>query len=488
MSGASVQNLKQSRWAALSLVVIAQFMVVLDISIVNVALPSIKSDLGFSEASLQWVISAYAIVFGGFLLLGGRLADILGRRRVFSIGIGIFTAASLASGLSWSAGSLIGARALQGLGGALFAPAALALLMTTFREGRERNLALGIWGAASGSGGAVGVLLGGTLVSLASWPWVFFINVPVGIALVVAAPRVLAESKVLGGTRHFDVAGAVTVTSSLMLLVYSLTYADQHGWGSPVTFTLLAISAALATAFVLIEQRAASPLLPLRIFRSRTLTVANIVSAIVAALAFSQFFLLALYLQQVLGYSPLQTGAAFIAIAGTIAVVSNAAQSLVTRFGPRPVLATGLTLVGLTIGWFAQLPTDAHYGSDLLVPFLLNGVGFALTFVPVVIAALSGVAPADAGIASGLVNTTRQLGGAVGLAAVTTVASSAANLHGSAIGSIAGTDALAHGFRTAFAVLAVLGLAGAATTIAFLRPPKPAEARAEEELVPAEAA
>src|SRR3954468_2523325 len=232
MTKESVRNATRSRWGALSLIVIGQFMVVLDISIVNVALPTIKSDLGFTEASLQWVISAYAIVFGGFLLLGGRLADLLGRRRIFTIGIALFSLASLLSGLSWSAGSLVGARALQGLGGALFAPAALALLMTTFREGKERNLALGIWGAASGSGGAVGVLLGGVLTSFASWPWVFFINVPVGIALVIAAPRVLAESKVSGGARHFDVAGALTVTSSLMLFVYTLTFADQHGWRS----------------------------------------------------------------------------------------------------------------------------------------------------------------------------------------------------------------------------------------------------------------
>src|SRR3954470_13721430 len=288
MTKQSVRNATRSRWGALSLIVIAQFMVVLDISIVNVALPTIKSDLGFTEASLQWVISAYAIVFGGFLLLGGRLADLLGRRKVFMTGVALFSLASLLSGLSWSAGTLVGARALQGLGGALFAPAALALLMTTFREGKDRNLALGIWGAASGSGGAVGVLLGGVLTSFASWPWVFFINVPVGIALVLATPRVLEESKVLGGTRHFDVAGALTVTSSLMLLVYTLTYADQHAWASPVTFTLLAVSAALGTAFVWIESRAVAPLLPLRMFRSRTLAVANGLSIVVASLAFSE--------------------------------------------------------------------------------------------------------------------------------------------------------------------------------------------------------
>jgi EmrB/QacA subfamily drug resistance transporter len=488
MTRQSVLNASQSRWGALSLIVIAQFMVVLDISIVNVALPTIKGDLGFSETSLQWVISAYAIVFGGFLLLGGRLADLLGRRRVFIVGIALFSVASLLSGLSWSAGTLVGARALQGLGGALFAPAALALLMTMFREGKDRNVALGIWGAASGSGGAVGVLLGGTLTSFASWPWVFFINVPVGIALVLAAPRVLVESKVLGAKRHFDIAGALSVTSSLMLLVYALTYADQHGWSDPVTLAVLGVSVLLGAAFVWIESRAEAPLLPLRIFRSRTLAVANGLAVIVASLAFSNFFLLALYLQQVLHYSALQTGGAFLAIAGTIAFVSNTAQTLVTRFGPRPVLAAGFVLVGGSTAWFAQLPVDAHYATDMLGPFLVNGIGFALCFIPVTIAGLTGVAPADAGIASGLINTSRQLGGAVGLAAVTTVASSASGLHaGAALTGLATQDALAHGFRTSFAVLAALGIAGAASTWAFLRPPRVAEVPVEE-LVPVQEA
>ncbi len=318
------------RWAALALIVAAQFMVVLDISIVNVALATIKSDLDFSEASLQWVISAYAITFGGFLLLGGRLADLLGRRRVFMAGIVLFTVASALCGLAWSAGSLVVFRGLQGLGGALFAPAGLSLLMTTFREGRERNLALGIWGAASGSGAAVGVLLGGVLTSYLDWPWVFYINVPVGLALVFLVPRRLAESRAEGVGRHFDVAGATTITASLMLLVYALTRATQDGWGSVSTITLIAAAVALGGAFVAIERRAESPLLPFEAFRGTTLGTANVITAIIASIAFSQFFLLTLYLQQVLHYSAARSGLAFTAIAGTVAITSNVAQRFVT--------------------------------------------------------------------------------------------------------------------------------------------------------------
>src|SRR5436190_11672163 len=288
------------RWAALALVVAAQFMVVLDISIVNVALAAIKSDLHFAQANLQWVISAYAIVFGGFLLLGGRLADLLGRRRLFVAGVALFTISSALCGLAWSEGSLIVFRAIEGLGGALFAPAGLSLLMTTFREGRDRNVALGIWGAASGSGAAVGVLLGGVLTSMLSWPWIFYINIPVGIAIVALAPRYLADSRVeRGAPRHFDFAGAASITSSLMVLVYGLTRATQIGWGSPETVLLLTGAAALALGFVLIEQRAAAPLLPFRVFRGNNLAAANLITCIIAAIGFSQFFLLTLYLQQV---------------------------------------------------------------------------------------------------------------------------------------------------------------------------------------------
>jgi EmrB/QacA subfamily drug resistance transporter len=453
-----------SRWAALALIVAAQFMVVLDVSIVNVALATIKGDLGFSEAALQWVITAYAIVFGGFLLLGGRLADLLGRRRIFIAGIALFTLGSALSGLSWSAASLVVFRGVQGLGGAMFAPAGLSLLMSAFPDGRERNTALGIWGAASGAGGAVGVLLGGVLTSYLSWPWIFYINVPVGLALVLLIPRYLPESRGLTTHRHFDVAGALSVTSSLMVLVYALTSATQHGWGSASTIGLLAAAAVLAAAFVVIERRAESPLLPFEVFRGTTLGVAALITVIVASLAFSQFFLLTLYLQQVLHYSAARTGVAFVAIAATVALVSNIAQRLVTVLGPRRVLAAGLLISAIAEGLLTRLPVHGHYLTNLLPEFLLTGTGMGLSFVAVTIAALAGVPARDAGIASGLVNTARQIGGAVGLAAVTTIATIFAT-HRSATESVAaGTT---HGYRIAFAVLAVLAITGALLTAAM---------------------
>src|SRR5438093_1734412 len=317
-------------------------MVILDVAIVNVALPSIKSDLHFSETNLQWVISAYAILFGGVLLLGGRLADLLGRRRLFMAGLGLFAASSLLCGLAWSEGSLIAFRAVQGLGGALLAPAALSLLMTTFEEGRERNLALGIYGAASGSGAAAGVLLGGLLTSYLSWSWIFFINVPVGVAAIALTPVLLRESRADLEHRHFDFAGAASVTAGLMLLVYAMTRATSDGWGSGTTLALLAAAAALVGAFVVIELRTRWPLLPLRIFRLRTLSAANVAMAIVGAVAFSEFFLLTLYLQDVLHYSAVQTGAAFSAFALTVVVASNIGPAIVGRVGVRGTLTAGL--------------------------------------------------------------------------------------------------------------------------------------------------
>jgi EmrB/QacA subfamily drug resistance transporter len=458
-------------------------MVVLDISIVNVALATIKSDLHFSEASLQWVVSAYAIVFGGFLLLGGRLADLIGRRRVFMAGVAVFTVSSALCGLAWSAGSLVGFRAIEGLGGALFAPAGLSLLMTTFREGRDRNLALGIWGAASGSGAAVGVLLGGLLTSYLSWPWVFYINVPAGLAIVALAPRYLSEGVSLLPHRHFDVAGATTSTGSLMLLVYALTRATQDGWTSSVTVSLLTAAVVLGLLFVYVERRAEAPLLPFRIFRGNTLAAANVITAIIASIAFSQFFLLTLYLQQVLHYSAAKSGLAFAAIAGTVAVMSNVAQRLVTRFGPRRVLIAGLLFAAASEAWLARLPVHGHYVPDLLPAFLLIGFGIGVGFVSVTIAGLQGVSPVDAGIASGLVNAARQVGGAIGLAVVVTVATSYA---GHLSTGVAGATALTHGFRVSFAVLCVLALAGAVLTGVFLRTPRPRPALAEPSPVVAE--
>jgi EmrB/QacA subfamily drug resistance transporter len=447
---------RQARWAALALVVAAQFMVVLDLSIVNVALATIKSNLHFSETGLQWVVSAYALTFGGFLLLGGRLADVLGRRRIFIAGIVLFTLSSVLCGLAWSSASLVLFRGIQGLGGALFAPAGLALLMTTFREGRDRNLALGIWGAASGTGAAVGVIAGGLLTSYLSWPWIFYINVPVGLAVALLAPRHLEESRVLDGARHFDVAGAISVTASLMLLVFGLTKATTDGWGSATTLVPLVASAALVLAFVQIERRAASPLLPLPLFRG-TLAVGTVITGVIASVAFSQFFLLTLYLQQVLHYSAARAGLAFAAIAGTVAIMSNVAQRFVTRFGARRVLAGGLVFATLAETLLIRLPQNASYVSDLLPSFILIGLGIGVSFVAVTIASLAGVSPAHAGIASGLVNTSRQIGGAVGLAAMTTLVSFVGGHSGTA-------SATVHGDHVAFGVLAVLSLVAALLT------------------------
>jgi EmrB/QacA subfamily drug resistance transporter len=382
---AAVGDQDRRRWVALALIVVAQFMVVLDIAIVNVALPSIRTDLHFTQESLQWVITAYSILFGGVLLLGGRLSDLLGRRRLFMAGLALFTVSSLLDGLAWSEGSLIGFRALQGLGAALLSPAALSILTTTFREGRERNLALGIWGAASGSGGAAGVLVGGVLTSYLSWSWVFFINVPVGIAVIVATPMLLAESRGQEHS-HFDVAGATSVTAAVMLLVYAMTRATQEGWGSVPTLSLLGASVALLAAFVVIELRSPSPLLPMRMFRNRMLSAANATAAAIGAIAFSEFFLLTLYMQQVLGYSAIQTGVGFAAVTVTIIVFSNVAQMLVTRFGVRSVLAAGLTLDATALAAFTQLPVGGHYFWNLFPAFLISGAGLALSFVPVTIA------------------------------------------------------------------------------------------------------
>src|SRR5881394_2097617 len=402
-------------------------MVILDVAIVNVALPSIKTDLDFSQANLQWVISAYAIMFGGVLLLGGRLADLLGRRRLFIAGLVLFSVASLLCGLAWSEPSLIGFRALQGLGGALLAPAALSLLTTMFAEGRERNLALGIYGAASGSGAAVGVLLGGVLTSYLSWSWIFFINVPVAVAAIALTPVLLRESRADLAHRHFDFPGAISVTSGLMLLVYALTRAGSDGWGVPSTLALLGGSAALILAFVAIELRSRSPLLPLRIFRSRTLTAANIAMAIVGAVAFSEFFLLTLYLQDVLHYSAVQSGAAFSAFAISVVVMSNVAQVVVGRLGVRTTLTLGLLASAVSVAALTGLSVDGRYFWDLFPWFVLGGAGMGFSFVPVTIASLTGVERSDAGVASGLVNTSRQIGGAVGLAGVSAIAATSAS-------------------------------------------------------------
>jgi EmrB/QacA subfamily drug resistance transporter len=459
------------RWSALALIVTAQFMVILDVAIVNVALPSIKTDLGFSQTGLQWVITAYAILFGGALLLGGRLADLLGRRRMFVAGLALFAVSSLLSGFAWSGGSLIAFRALQGLGGALLAPAALSLLMTTFAEGRERNRALGIYGAASGSGAAVGVLLGGVLTSYFGWSWIFFVNVPVAAVAIALTPYLLRESRADSAHRHFDLAGAASVTSGLMLLVYGLTRATTDGWSSPVTLGLLGGAAALVALFVVIESRSRWPLLPLRIFRLRALSAANATMALVGAVTFSEFFVLTLYVQDVLHYSAVQSGVAFSAFALSVVVTSNVAQVVVGRVGVRPTLVAGLALATISLALLSRLPVDGHYFWDLFPAFVLGGAGLGASFVPVTIASLTGVERADAGVASGLVNTARQIGGAIGLATVSTIAASAsssyAHSHSVALGS---ASAAVSGFQTSFDVLGGLLVASIVIAAVFLRP------------------
>jgi EmrB/QacA subfamily drug resistance transporter len=452
---------ERRRWLVLAVTVAAQFMVIVDVAVVNVALPAIKHDLHFSQDSLQWVITAYSILFGGMLLLGGRLADLLGRRRLFMAGVAVFTVGSLLSGLAWSDRALIITRGLQGLGGALLAPAALSIVVTTFREGRDRNVALGVWGAASGVGGAVGVLLGGVLTSYLSWSWIFFVNLPVGAAILVVTPWLVHESRAELARRHFDVAGAVSITAGLMLLVYAITRTTAHGWSDGLTVGLIAASVALIAAFLVVEARSPAPLVPLRIFRLRTLSAANVVMLAVGATAFSQFFLMTLYLQDVLRYSAIETGVAFIAITVTIVAFSGVAQGLTTRLGARPVLSAGLLLTAAGGALYAQMPARGHYFWDVFPGLIVSGIGLALSFTPVTIAGLTGVQPADAGVASGLINTSRQIGGSIGLAAMTTIAATATSHYAQSHATPAFSGpALTHGFHVAFYALIGVALAG----------------------------
>ncbi len=456
------------RWIGLAVIVAAQFMVVLDVAIVNVALPTIKTDLHFSQESLQWVVTAYSILFGGVLLLGGRMADLLGRRRLFMAGLALFTVSSLLDGLAWSEGSLIAFRSLQGLGAAMLSPAALSILTTTFEEGRDRNLALGIWGAVSGSGGAAGVLLGGALTSALSWSWIFFINVPVGLLVLAVAPRLVDESRADVFHRHFDLPGAASITGGLMLLVYAMTRAAQHGWGSAESIALLIASGALIVAFVVIELRSRAPLLPMRLFRLRTLSGSNLSGLLLGGALFSQFFLLTLYMQQVLHYSAMQTGVAYVALTLAIILFANVSQALALRVGIRRVLPVGLLLAAAGLVLYARLPVHGHYFWDLFPPFVLSGIGMAFAFIPMTIGALAGVKPSDAGVASGLINTSQQIGGAIGVAVATTVAATYTSRYLGAHPGAHATDgaALTHGFAIAFYVLAgMAALAALAATV-----------------------
>jgi EmrB/QacA subfamily drug resistance transporter len=453
-------------------------MVVLDIAIVNVALPSIKTDLGFSQENLQWVISAYALFFGGFLLLGGRAADLLGRRRLFLAGLVVFTLASLLAGLAWSEGSLIAARSLQGLGAAVISPAALSILTTTFSEGRERNIALGVWGAVGGFGAAFGVLLGGLLTETLSWSWIFFVNVPVGVAAFFLAPRLLQESRDTT-VKSFDALGAVLVTAGLVSLVYAITQSGTYGWGSARTIGVIAAAATLIVGFVLWERRHAEPLMRFGILRTKTVAGANVGGLILGTATFSMFLMLTLYMQQVLGYSPMKTGVAYLAVAGSAILWSAVAAQLVTRVGVKPVLVAGMIALTSGLVYFTQVSVHGSYLRDLLPGFLLVGVGLGFSFVPISIAALAGVSPTEAGLASGLFNTSQQIGGALGIAVLSTVATSRTSdaIHrGSTLPS-----ALIHGFTGAFIVGVGIAAVGIVAALTLIRPDELEQTPAEIE-------
>jgi EmrB/QacA subfamily drug resistance transporter len=456
---------EQRKWLALALLSVVQFMVVLDIAIVNVALPSIQVDLGFSQENLQWVISAYALVFGGFLLLGGRAADLLGRRRIFLLGVVVFTLSSLLAGLAWSEASLIAARALQGLGAAIITPAALSILSVTFAEGRDRNIALGVWGAVGGFGAAAGVLLGGILTDALSWEWIFFVNIPVGVVAFALAPVLLTESRD-ARVKTFDLPGAVLVTGGLSLLVYAITEAGRDGWLAGQTLAFFATSLALLAAFVGWELRHPEPLMRFGILRTKTVTGANVSGFIMGTAMFSMFLMLTLYMQQVLGYSAMKTGLAYLAVAGTAILWSAVAAQLVTRIGVKPVLTVGMTMLTGGLVYFTQVSVGGTYLGDLLPGFLLIGVGIGFSFVPISIAALAGVQPAEAGLASGLINTSQQIGGALGIAALSTIATSQTS---DAVASGAALDvALVDGFTAAFlagVIIAGIGIVAALTLI-----------------------
>jgi EmrB/QacA subfamily drug resistance transporter len=463
------------RWQALALVCVAFFMTILDVSIVNVALPSIKKSLDVSDSSLQWVLIAYAITFGGFLLLGGRLADLLGRRRIFMLGVAVFSAASLVCGLSNSIGLLVAARAVQGIGAALVSPATLSIITTTFEEGAERNKALGIWGAMGGSGAAAGVLAGGILTQYLGWEWIFFVNVPVGAVVLALTRSVVRESKI-EGLSGFDIGGAVTVTGSLALLTYAVSKAPDVGWATGRTIGLLVASGVLLLLFIAIERRASEPLVPFGIFRVRTVMGANVSGVLLGAVVYANFFLLTLYVQQVLGYSAVKTGLTFLFTAGTVVLVAGVSQWLTTRVGPRPVLVIGMVLITTGMLWYTQIPVSGSFAANLLGGYLLVGVGLAFAFIPMSIAALAGVQEHQAGLASGLINTSQQIGGALGVAIVSTVAfTRATNLLQTGASQ---ASAYTSGFSLAFWVLAVLGAVGAILAAVLVRP---VQAPVEEE-------
>lgn len=479
-------SVDRRRSLTLLLCCLAQFMVILDVSIVNVALPSIQGDLHFSESQLQWVVNGYTLAFAGFLLLGGRAADLLGRREVFVAGIALFSLSSLIGGMAQDDTMLVTARAAQGLGGAIVAPATLSILTTTFTEGAERNRALGLWGAMGGVGGATGALLGGILTQALSWRWILLINVPVGLVVALAAWRVLVPRSVNpAARRRFDFAGAFTVTAGLVVLTYGIVGTEQHGWGSTRTLTVVGTGLLLLAVFLVIEGRLAdAPLMPLRIFSSRPLTAANIVVLCMGGASFAMWYFVSLYLQKVLGYSPIRAGLSFLPMTLAIVACSQVASRLTSRLGPGPVLAAGMTSIAAGMLLFTGVSADGTYAGDVLLPSLLCAAGIGLSFVPVTIAATTGVHRTEAGLASGLVNTFRQVGGSLGLALLATVATQRTADLSAATSPAA---ALAGGFQRAFAVGAGIGALGAVTCVLLLVLPArrlAAEAQAQAQAAP----
>jgi EmrB/QacA subfamily drug resistance transporter len=482
---------QDKKWLALALLALAQFVVVLDAAIVNVALPSIGTDLDFSQGDLSWVVNAYTLFFGGFLLLGGRMADLIGRRRMFTYGLILFAIASLVGGFASSPGMLIAARAVQGLGAALLSPAALSLVTVMFTEGSERNKAMGVWGAVAGSGGAAGVLLGGILTEYAGWEWVLWVNVPIGIAAAIAAPRLLPESH-SGGSRHFDIAGAVSVTAGLSLLVYTLVDATDAGWLSGQTLGLGAAAFALIAVFIAVELRSKAPIVPFAFFRKRTISGINVVALLIAMSLFSMFFFISLYMQQVLGYSAIKSGLSYLPLAVGIIVSAGVASGLVTKFGFKPVLIVGLLLTAVGLVWFSQVDVGGSYVGDILFPSLLAAVGLGFAFVPMTIAAVAGVEPHEAGLASGLINTSQQVGGALGLAILASIANSRTDSLMTEAGGAAAAlpNALTEGFQIAFLVgagFALLGVLLASTLISSRDSREHAEAAQRGDAAPAAA-
>jgi len=466
-------NKQGSPWLVLVIVCFAQFMVVLDATISNVALPSIQADLGFSEANLQWVVNGYTLVFGGFLLLGGRAADLVGRRRLFVAGVTLFTIASLACALATSETALIVSRAAQGLGAALVSPAALSIITTTFAEGEERARALAIWGAIAAGGSAVGLLLGGVLTDLLSWEWVFLVNVPIGLAVAAVAMRFVPESKAEGATRSFDLLGAVTVTAGLLLLVYAIVEAAQAGWTSGSTLGLGAIALALLAAFFVIEARQRAPLVRLSIFRIRTLAAANVVMLLVAAGLFAMFFFSSIHLQRVLGYSPLEAGLAFLPVSAMILLGAGVSTQVVKRFGPRSGAIGGIAIASAGLLALTQAGADASYWTDMFPALGIMAFGMGNAFVPLTIIATNGIDAQDAGLASGLFNTSQQIGGALGLAILSTLATDRTSGALTDLGhapSVAETNiALVDGFQIAYIAAAGLMALGAILLVAMLR-------------------